>query len=74
MPQDDFLHRVKQSLELADAKSVHIRSLFMDEWTKERIVACLAQSGHTFPLSEVAVLRAALNNQVVALDVSQTSV
>lgn len=53
----------------ANTERVPLRSLFLDESTKQRIVTCLVQNSQEVPLSSVPVLRALLMDEVVTLAV-----
>ena len=56
-----------QELHWDSTEWVKLRSLFLDESTRERIVACLTQCDQEVPLSSVPILRPLLMNQEVAL-------
>ena len=58
-----------QELDWESTEWVQLRSLFLDESTRERIIACLIQCDQEVPLSSVPILRPLLMNQEVALGV-----
>ena len=58
-----------QELDWESTEWVQLRSLFLDESTRERIVACLTRCDQEVPLSSVPILRPLLMNQEVALGV-----
>ena len=58
-----------QELDWESTEWVQLRSLFLDESTRERIVAYLTRCDQEVPLSSVPILRPLLMNQEVALGV-----
>ena len=58
-----------QELDWKSTEWVQLRSLFMDESTRERIITCLVQCDQEVPLSSVPILKPILMNQEVALGV-----
>ena len=58
-----------QELDWESTKWVRLRSLFLDESTRERIIACLTQCDQEVPLTSVPILRPLLMNQEVMLGV-----
>ena len=58
-----------QELDWESTEWVQLRSLFMDESTRERIITCLVQCDQEVPLSSVPILKPILMNQEVALGV-----
>ena len=58
-----------QELDWESTEWVQLRSVFLDESTRERIIACLIQCDQEVSLSSVPILRPLLMNQEVALGV-----
>ena len=58
-----------QELDWESTEWVQLRSLFLDESIRERIIACLTQCDQEVPLSSVPILKPLLMNQEVALGV-----
>ena len=58
-----------QELDWESTEWVQLRSLFLDESTRERIITCLIQCDQEVPLRSVPILRPLLMNQEVALGV-----
>ena len=59
-----------QELDWESTEWVQLRSLFLDESTRERIIACLTRCDQEVPLSSVPILKPLLMHQEVALGVS----
>ena len=58
-----------QELDWESTEWVQLRSLFLDESTRERIIACLTQCDQEVPLSSVPILKPLLMHREVALGV-----
>ena len=58
-----------QELDWESTEWVQLRSLFLDESTRKRIIACLVQCDQELPLSSVPILKPLLMNREVALGV-----